>query len=75
MFTPEGGTERMQKYLSSMEQACATTVYGAVSADLEGKEGQYLEGASISEQVCPAGVDGFEYGYAEWAFDEGKERE
>lgn len=65
----------MQKYLSSLEQACATSVYGAVSADLEGKGGLYLEGASVSEQVCPAGLAEFEYGYAEWAFDEGQEKE
>ncbi|KAL8708422.1 MAG: hypothetical protein Q9220_006712 [cf. Caloplaca sp. 1 TL-2023] len=64
---------KMQKYLCSLEQACATSVYGAVSKELEGKGGLYLEGASISEGCCPSDVVGFEYGYAEHAFDQGKE--
>ena len=57
VFTPEGGNERMQKYLSSMEQACATTVYGAVSADLEGKGGLYLE-----DRCVPRGWMGLSMG-------------
>ncbi|BDD60509.1 hypothetical protein MAP00_005631 [Monascus purpureus] len=32
----------MQKYLSSLEQACATSVYAAVSSELEGKGDLYL---------------------------------
>lgn len=42
------GDARMQKYLTGMEQACATSVYGAVSSELEGKGGLYLEGASVA---------------------------
>ena len=64
---------RIQKYFTSLEQACATSVYGAISSELERKGGLYLEGASIVEHPCPPDGDGVEYGYANWAFDEGKE--
>ncbi|KAI1327910.1 short-chain dehydrogenase [Xylariaceae sp. FL0255] len=66
--------EKFARYMSSTEQACATTVYGAVSAELEGKGGRYLEGASTTVMPVPKDTDGlFEYGYAEWAFDQEKE--
>ncbi|OTA96397.1 hypothetical protein M434DRAFT_392836 [Hypoxylon sp. CO27-5] len=64
--------ERMQKYFVNLEQACATSVYAAVSKDLEGKGGLYLEGASIAGPVPPGG-DVIEYGYGKWAFDPEKE--
>lgn len=67
------GDLRMQKYLTSLEQACATSVYGAVSSELEGKGGLYLEGASVTVHPCPADGDGAEYGYGSWAFDQEKE--
>jgi len=67
------GNARMQKYLTSQEQACATSVYGAVSSELEGKGGLYLEGASIAVHPCPSDGDGAEYGYGSWAFDQEKE--
>ncbi|KAH9900100.1 short-chain dehydrogenase [Xylariomycetidae sp. FL2044] len=66
-------SERMMKYLCSVQQGCATSVYGAVSRDLEGKGGLYLEGASVAGPV-PRDGDVVEYGYGEWAFDEEKER-
>jgi NAD(P)-dependent dehydrogenase (short-subunit alcohol dehydrogenase family) len=66
--------KRAMAYLSSIGQACATSVYGAVSSDLEGKGGVYLEGASTSVHQCPPDGDALEYGYASWAFDEGKEK-
>ena len=65
--------KRAQKYLTSLEQACATSVYGAVSRELEGKGGLYLEGASIAEYPCPPDGDGLEYGYGSWAYDQKKE--
>ena len=67
--------ERTQKYLMSTEQACATSVYGAVSSELEGQGGLYLEGASIAEHPQPSDGDATEYGYAPWAFDPAKEEE
>ncbi|EPS30579.1 hypothetical protein PDE_05531 [Penicillium oxalicum 114-2] len=43
--------ERGRKYLCSLEQGCATTIFGAVSSTLEGKGGLYLEGASVHFRV------------------------
>lgn len=63
---------RMEKYLTNLEQACATSVYGAISSELEGRGGLYLEGASVSSAV-PAEGDAIEYGYAPWAHDQEKE--
>ncbi|KAL9586168.1 MAG: hypothetical protein Q9212_001089 [Teloschistes hypoglaucus] len=65
---------RMAKYLTSTEQACATSVYGGVSSEIEGKGGLYLEGASVAVHPCPPDGDGAEYGYADYAFDEEKEK-
>ncbi|KAJ5753656.1 uncharacterized protein N7511_007809 [Penicillium nucicola] len=67
--------KRAQVYLSSMEQACATTVYGAVSSELSGKGGLYLEGASVAIHSAPSDGDALEYGFSSWAFDEAKEKE
>lgn len=67
------GDKRMQKYFTSIEQACATSVYGAVSRELEGKGGLYLEGASVAEHPCPPDGDIIEYGYGSCAFDQEKE--
>ncbi|KAK2858547.1 hypothetical protein FQN49_004618 [Arthroderma sp. PD_2] len=67
--------ERCLKYMSSLDQACATTVYAAVSSELEGKGGLYLEGASVVLQPAPLDGDALEYGYGRWAFDEAKEIE
>lgn len=66
---------RAQVYLSSLEQACATTVYGALSSELEGKGGLYLEGASVAVHQVPDDGDALEYGFGSWAFDEKKEKE
>ncbi|KAL8718360.1 MAG: hypothetical protein Q9181_008214, partial [Wetmoreana brouardii] len=69
------GNKRNQKYMTNQEQACATSIYGAVSSELEGKGGLYLEGASVAVKPCPPDGDGVEYGYAEWAFDQKKEEQ
>lgn len=65
--------ERTEKYLTSQDQACATSIYGTVSSEIEGRGGIYLEGASQSVQPAPADADAIEYGYASWAFDKEKE--
>ncbi|KAI1211764.1 short-chain dehydrogenase [Annulohypoxylon truncatum] len=64
--------ERMSRYFTNVQQGCATSVYAAVSKDLEGKGGLYLEGASVAGQVT-GDYDRVEYGYNEWAFDREKE--
>ncbi|KAI1380843.1 short-chain dehydrogenase [Hypoxylon crocopeplum] len=66
------GNERMAKYFVNLEQGCATSIYAALSKDLEGRGGLYLEGASVSGPA-PADGDVVEYGYGEWAFDHEKE--
>lgn len=67
--------KRALAYLSSLEQACATTIYGSASSELEGKRGLYLEGASVTAHPTPSDGDALEYGYGSWAFDEAKEVE
>ncbi|KAI0134658.1 hypothetical protein BJ170DRAFT_729845 [Xylariales sp. AK1849] len=64
--------ERFQKYFTDIEQVCATNIYGAVSKEIEGKGGLYLEGASIAGP-CPPDGDDVEYGYGSWAFDKEQE--
>ncbi|CAI7674445.1 unnamed protein product [Penicillium discolor] len=67
--------KRAMAYLSSLRQACATSIYGAVSSELEGRGGLYLEGASVAIHPTPLGGDALEYGYGSWAFDQAKEEE
>ncbi|KAI1389816.1 short-chain dehydrogenase [Hypoxylon trugodes] len=64
--------ERKMKYFVNIQQACATSIYAAVSKDLEGRGALYLEGASVAGPVPPDG-DVIEYGYGEWAYDREKE--
>lgn len=67
--------KRGMAYLSSLGQACATSIYGAVSSELEGRGGLYLEGASVAIHPTPPGGDVLEYGYDSWAFDQAREQE
>ncbi|KAI1092658.1 short-chain dehydrogenase [Rostrohypoxylon terebratum] len=64
--------ERMSRYFTNVQQGCATSVYAAVSKDLEGRGGLYLEGASVAGPVT-GDYDRVEYGYGEWAFDREQE--
>lgn len=70
---------RIRSYLTNIHQACATSVYAAVSADLEGRGGLYLEGCSVAGP-SPAGDAGegqealLEYGHGTQAFDEALEK-
>ncbi|KAI1081222.1 short-chain dehydrogenase [Whalleya microplaca] len=66
------GSERQTKYFESLQQATATSVYGAISKDLEGRGGLYLEGASVAGPM-PADGDPVEFGYGSWAFDPASE--
>ncbi|KKK13113.1 short-chain dehydrogenase [Aspergillus rambellii] len=66
--------EVMRRMLTNLEQACATSVYGAVSKEIEGKGGLYLEGASVAAKPARRGGKiGIDYGYAPFAYDKGKE--
>ncbi|KAI8633716.1 NAD(P)-binding protein [Xylariaceae sp. FL1651] len=66
------GVERMAKYFGNPEQGASTSVFGAVSKDIEGRGALYLEGTAIAGPA-PPDADLIEYGYAEWAFDQEKE--
>ncbi|EAW10002.1 short-chain dehydrogenase [Aspergillus clavatus NRRL 1] len=52
--------EKVCKYLTSLAQACATSVYGATSSELEGRGGFDLEGASVAVHPCPPDGDAVE---------------
>ena len=67
--------KRALAYLTTVEQAGATAICASVFSRLEGKDGLYLEGASIAAQPAPSGADGLEYGYGCWEFDEAKLKE
>ncbi|KAK8040629.1 hypothetical protein PG991_000417 [Apiospora marii] len=67
---------RVRRYLTDVRQGCATSVYAAVSAELEGRGGLYLEGCAVAGPAPAdrlAAGDALEYGYGGWAFDEGLE--
>ncbi|KAI1817368.1 NAD(P)-binding protein [Poronia punctata] len=66
--------ERMAKYFGSTEQGASTSVYGAISRELEGRGGLYLEGTSVAGPA-PADADLIEYGHASWAFDQKSEEQ
>ncbi|KAI1123590.1 NAD(P)-binding protein [Nemania abortiva] len=66
------GVERMAKYFGSTEQGASTSVYGALSREIEGRGALYLEGTSIAGPA-PPGADLVEYGYGEWAFNKENE--
>ncbi|KAL2850758.1 hypothetical protein BJY01DRAFT_233137 [Aspergillus pseudoustus] len=66
-FTLEGD-ERAQRYLTKNPQASATSVYGAVTQELEGRGGMYLEGPSIATRACPEDGDAVEYGFGKRIF-------
>ncbi|KAJ0426010.1 hypothetical protein BJY00DRAFT_298199 [Aspergillus carlsbadensis] len=69
------GDERAQRSLTNDPQASATSVYGAVSREIEGRDGLYLESAAVVVEACPEDGDAVEYGFRKWTFDrEGEER-
>ncbi|KAL3483053.1 short-chain dehydrogenase [Aspergillus germanicus] len=63
------GDDRAQRYLMNIPQASATSVYGAVSKEIEGSGGLYLEGAAVVVEACPEDGDAVEYGFGKWTFD------
>lgn len=66
-----GSNETFAKMWKSAEQGAATTVWAAVSKDLEGQGGKYLEDCQIIGKWDPKTGD-MGPGYAEWAYDQGK---
>ncbi|KAF4785052.1 oxidoreductase [Colletotrichum scovillei] len=66
-----GRNEALAKHWKSAEQGAATTVWAAVSKDLEGRGGKYLEDCQIIGAWDPATGD-VGSGYAMWAYDQEK---
>jgi NAD(P)-dependent dehydrogenase (short-subunit alcohol dehydrogenase family) len=60
--------EAVQKYMKSVEQGAATSVWAAIAKVWEGKGGKYLEDCQISPPV-PEGYSLLDRGYEKWAFD------
>lgn len=64
---------KFSKFMKSIDQGCATTVWAAVARELEGKGGLYLEDCSVAQKVAEdldeAGDGRIEPGYAKWAYD------
>lgn len=58
--------------MKNPEQGASTTVYAAVSPEWEGRGGRYLQDC----EEAPAMGEGYSFisGYAEWAYDEQKEK-
>jgi len=65
--------DSVQKQLKSTEQGAATTVWGTISKELEGKGGLYLENCAIATQA-EEGAATRSPGYAPHAFDKEKEQ-
>jgi hypothetical protein len=53
--------------MQNTEQGAATTVWAAVSRDLEGKGGHYLEMCQVSEGIRE-GSDSVGPGHASWVY-------
>lgn len=58
-------------FMASAEQGASTSVWAAVSRDLEGKGGKYLEQNQVSKPV-KKGFKPIDPGHAVWAYDEEK---
>jgi len=66
-------TPQVAKYFQSTEQGASTGVYGAVSKELEGRGGLYLEGTSVVTGPALPDANAIDYGYAPFAFDKESE--
>lgn len=64
--------DSVKKVLKSHEQGAATTVWAAISKELEGRGALYLEDCAVAKQA-PEGAQQRSPGYAAHAFDKGKE--
>ncbi|KAH6723830.1 hypothetical protein BKA61DRAFT_16754 [Leptodontidium sp. MPI-SDFR-AT-0119] len=67
--TLKTGLKKVLRFMQNVEQGSSTTVWAAVSKDLEGKGGKYLERCSVSDPV-KAGFGILDPGHALYAYDE-----
>ncbi|KAG4433162.1 hypothetical protein IFR05_011346 [Cadophora sp. M221] len=66
--TLKTGLRKVLRFMQNAEQGSSTTVWAAVSKDLEGKGGKYLERCSVSEPV-KTGFGIIDPGHALYAYD------
>ncbi|GLA73727.1 hypothetical protein AtubIFM55763_004659 [Aspergillus tubingensis] len=59
--------KELEKYWKSPEQGAATTVWAAVSPEMEGKGGVYLENCAVANAWVPA-AGPWGPGYAQWTY-------
>ncbi|KAI1428321.1 hypothetical protein F5Y12DRAFT_790350 [Xylaria sp. FL1777] len=69
MVILKNGPMHTLKYMQNTQQGAATSVWAAVSRDLEGKGGRYLEETQVSEGLVEGG-DVIGPGHAPWAYNE-----
>ncbi|KAH8673571.1 hypothetical protein BX600DRAFT_480032 [Xylariales sp. PMI_506] len=74
MVVIKSGPLATLRTMQNPEQGASTTVWAAVSRDLEGRGGKYLERCQISKPAR-VGHTPVEPGHAPWAYDEGAARE
>ena len=61
--------DQLKPFQKTVPQGCATTVWAAISPELEGKGGLYLESCHVAERAADgAQPGGEEPGYAEHAY-------
>jgi NAD(P)-dependent dehydrogenase (short-subunit alcohol dehydrogenase family) len=60
----------IEKKMKSPEQGAATTVWAAISKDLEGKGGKYLEDCSVAAARGPGEAKALDSGYSPYVYDE-----
>ncbi|KAI0911615.1 hypothetical protein F4823DRAFT_623384 [Ustulina deusta] len=65
----KNGPMHTLRYMQNTEQGAATSVWAAVSRDLEGKGGKYLEECQVSEGLVEGG-DVVGPGHAPWVYHE-----
>ena len=65
--------EDFDRLTKNLEQGAATTVWGAISKDMEGRGGVYLDDVQIASPA-KEGTPAFTHGYAPHAYDEASER-
>ena len=62
-------SDEVNRYMKSLEQGAATTVWEAVSRDWEGKGGKYFEDCQVVMPV-QEGWSPLDRGYTEHAYDQ-----
>ncbi|GKZ32181.1 hypothetical protein AbraIFM66950_001361 [Aspergillus brasiliensis] len=59
--------KELERYWKTPEQGAATTVWAAVSSEMEGRGGVYLENCAVANEWVPA-AGPWGPGYAKWAY-------